>query len=87
MKITLHRSYTKAFVKRISSNPKLVQKVTTKIQIFQSNPSDPTLKDHALSGAKAGLRSFWITGDIRIVYRPQVDSAIFVDIGTHNQVY
>lgn len=87
MKITLHRSYTKAFVKRVSANPKLIKRVTAKIRLFQSNPHNPTLKDHALSGAKSGLRSFWITGDIRIIYRPLADSAVLIDIGTHNQVY
>ena len=88
MKITLHRSYTKTFVKRVSSSPKLTQKVTSKIQLFQSNPHDSILKDHALSGAKSGLRSFWITGDYRIVYKLlSKNEAILIDIGTHNQVY
>jgi len=88
MKITLHRSYTKAFIKRISSSPKLIQKTTETIHKFQLNSHDPFLKDHALSGAKKSLRSFWVTGDYRIVYKLlSKNEAILIDIGTHNQVY
>lgn len=35
----------------------------------------------------AGKRAFWITGDIRVVYRVRGDTVYFLDIGTHNQVY
>jgi len=46
------------------------------------------LQDHRLSGAKKDLRAFSITGDIHIVYLPISDiEVIFMDIGSHNQVY
>ena len=48
----------------------------------------PLLKNHPLTGAKRELRSFSVTGDVRIVYQLSGDDdAIFFDIGSHNQVY
>lgn len=88
MKITLHPSFTKAFKKRIAHNKKLVTKSSERIELFKIDPTNPLLKDHALKGKKRQFRGFWITGDIRVVYLPvSEEEAIFVDIGSHNQVY
>lgn len=88
MKIERHRSFKKYFRQRITSNPKLVIQTEKRLKLFQQNPTNPTLKDHALKGNKANLRAFWITGDIRIVYQPvSKNHVILLDIGTHNQVY
>lgn len=88
MKIKLYRGFKKAYKVRIASNQKLAQQTEQKIILFKSDPRDPILKDHGLSGAKRGLRAFSITGDIRIVYLPvSEDEVIFLDIGSHNQVY
>lgn len=62
-------------------------KFDTMVKIFEQNNSDPTLKDHALSGKLKGYRSFFVTGDIRVIYYIHENIAYFVDIGTHNQVY
>lgn len=88
MTIELHPRFKKSYKSRISHNVKLVSQVTNRVKIFQKDPKTPLLKDHALIGAKKGLRSFWVTGDIRIVYiQLSNDYVIFFDIGTHNQVY
>lgn len=88
MKIKLYRGFKKAYKVRIASNQKLAHKTAQKIILFKYDSKDPILKDHGLSGAKRGLRAFSITGDIRIVYLPvSEDEVIFLDIGSHNQVY
>lgn len=88
MKIKLYRGFKKAYKIRIASNRKLTQQTEQKIILFKSDPRDPILKDHGLSGAKRPLRAFSVTGDIRIVYLPvSADEVIFLDIGSHNQVY
>ena len=88
MKIVLHPHFKKAYKKRIAPQDKLVSQTRERIAQFQENPHDPIVKDHALSGAKEGFRAFSVTGDIRIVYLPlQEDEVVFVDIGSHNQVY
>lgn len=88
MKIDFHTSFKKAYKNRISFHKKLAIQTETRITLFKSNPKDPVLKDHPLFGAKKGLRAFSISGDIRIVYIPVSEQeVIFVDIGSHNQVY
>lgn len=46
------------------------------------------LRDHKLVGTLKGLRAFFITGDVRVIYIEENDDSItLIDIGTHNQVY
>ena len=88
MIIDLHPSYKKSFKKRIAKNPKLVSQVGERVKLFQQNPNDPILHNHQLIGVKKDLSSFSITGNIRIIYiLISKDKAIFLDIGSHNQVY
>lgn len=88
MKIELHPSFEKAFKKRISWNKKLVLKVNERITLFMSNPHYSVLENHKLSGKQTELRAFSINGDIRIVYfEINEDHVLFLDIGSHNQVY
>lgn len=88
MNIEFHPDFKKSYDKRIAKNNKLRNKVAERIKLFMKNPTNPLLKDHALTGKKSHLRAFWIGGDMRIVYKPISDqSVLFLDIGSHNQVY
>lgn len=88
MNTELHPDFKKSYKKRITNNKKLAEKVEERVTLFQNDPQNPLLKDHALKGEKAEFRAFSITGNIRIVYiLSSKDRAIFIDIGTHNQVY
>lgn len=88
MKIRLYRGFKKAYKFRVSSGKKLVAQTRQRITLFKADPNDPILKDHGLVGAKKGLRAFSITGDIRVIYLPvSKDEVVFIDIGSHNQVY
>ena len=86
-KIRFHKSFTKNFRKRIITNPALSKKFDERLYIFRNNRYNPVLKDHALTGKHNGERAFSITGDIRIVYIEFKDYYLFMDIGTHSQVY
>lgn len=88
MKIRLHRLFEKSYKSRILPIQKLVLQTEERISIFKVDRQNSILKDHGLSGAKRGLRAFSVTGDIRIVYFPlSEDEVMFIDIGSHNQVY
>jgi len=88
MNIRLYPRFEKSYKNRVASNKKLVYQTEERIALFQSNHKNPILRDHPLTGAKRRLRAFSITGDIRIVYLPiSKDEVIFLDIGSHNQVY
>ncbi len=88
MKVRLHRLFKKSYKNRIAPAKNLVLQTEERITSFKADPKNPILKDHGLTGAKKKLRAFSITGDIRIVYLPASDmEVIFIDIGSHNQVY
>lgn len=88
MKIQLHKSFKKSFEKRVAHHPNLVTRFKQRLALFLENPYHPTLKNHELIGKRISLRAFSITGDIRVVYASLSETEVlFLDIGTHNQVY
>ena len=87
MKAHFHTSFQKFFVKRIQPQKRLARKFDERFKLFTMNPQNPLLNDHPLKGEKESMRAFSITGDIRIIYYIDHETAYFVDIGTHNQVY
>lgn len=87
MKIEYHRNFIKNFKKRFGNDPKIKKQYENRLHLFLAGASHPLLKDHALVGEKIDLRAFCITGDIRVVYKKLGQRIIFMDIGTHNQVY
>jgi addiction module RelE/StbE family toxin len=86
MKIVLHREFKKSF-QRLSERYQV--KTLEVINLFASNPRDPILKNHALSGRMQGLRSISVTGDYRIIFeeRKREILIILLDVGSHEQVY
>ena len=85
MRVFPHKYFDKRFA-RLSA--KIQTKAVERIQLFQSQPFAQILNNHGLAGKYAGLRSIDITGDLRAVYEPVSDnSAHFMDIGTHSQLY
>ena len=59
-----------------------------KVAQFQQDPFQPTLRTHKLSGKMKNMWSFSIEYDARVIfYFTDEDKAVFVDIGTHDEVY
>ena len=87
MHIEYYKNFIKSFKKRFRNNLKVKKQYERHLKMFIANTKNPLLKDHQLVGDKITLRAFSITGDIRIVYKKIGDRIIFLDIGTHNQVY
>ncbi len=86
MEIHYHKDFEKRFRKL---TPNIKSKVLKAIEKFISHPNHPTLRNHPLTGGLRGRRAFSVTGDIRIIFR-EYDNytvVIFLDVGTHNQVY
>jgi addiction module RelE/StbE family toxin len=84
MEIVLNPSFRKAYRK---SRLKIQQAFAKRLRLFKENLNHPLLRDHQLTGKLEGHRAFSITGDIRVVYYIHEETAYFIDIGTHNQVY
>lgn len=59
-----------------------------KLELFIIDPFEPSLKTHKLSGKLKDLWSFSVEYDERVVfYFTEDEKAVFVDIGSHNEVY
>ena len=87
MKVEFTDNFIKVFRKRYSNNRKITKAFDERLKLFSENPASELIHDHKLKGNKLGLRSFSVTGDIRVVYYIYESVAYFLDIGTHNQVY
>ena len=85
--------YSKEFLKhykaRILSNKALEFRFNERVSLFLIDRLNPVLHDHQLNGKMKQFRSFSIKGDCRVIYMVMQDEIIFlfVDVGTHNQVY
>jgi addiction module RelE/StbE family toxin len=85
--IKRHREFEKHFLKRITPYEKLVTQFEERLELFVAGKLSNPLNDHSLKGKLAGKRAYSVAGDIRVVYKETADYIIFLDIGTHNQVY
>lgn len=86
--INFSSHFKNALKKLARKQPEIMVVVVGKILLFNNNKNDPSLKLHKLSGDLKDHWSFSIEQDIRIVFRYTNDGNIlFVDIGSHDQVY
>lgn len=88
IKIDFHKKFQKNYLKRIKNNKKLDFLFHKRVEQFILNPEYCQLNNHKLTGKLQKSCSFSINGDIRIIYQ-WIDSetVLFLDIGSHNQVY
>lgn len=64
--IKLSKKFDKAVSKRFGNNKNKLLLISDRIALFKKDRSNKILKDHALVGALEGVRSFSVSGDIRI---------------------
>ena len=87
MKVFFHKYFQKRYSK---SSSKIKGKFDIQLELFYNDTHDERLNNHKLHGKYAYHRSINVTGDIRAVYRKidtTTDDVIFVDIGTHGELY
>ena len=88
MEVSFDAAFKRSFKKRIERNQNLKLKFSEKLAQFIQDPFHPGLKAHKLSGKLQGLWSFSIEYDVRVLFFfVEEDKAVFVDIGSHDQVY
>ena len=81
------RNFEKAYKKRIADDRKLRLAFDTCYMLFCDGKHGYPLNDHALTGTRKGQRAFSIANDVRVIYIEAEEKIIFLDIGSHNQVY
>jgi len=76
------------FKKRLRKLPlKLREQFRDRLALFILNKFNPLLCNHLLKGSYLGCRSINVTGDRRAIFKEEGDTVVFVDIGTHAELY
>lgn len=88
MEVSFSSPFKRAFKKRIKGNTDLEVRFWQKVEQFTLDPFDPSSKTHKLSGKLKEFWSFSVDYDARVLfYFTEVEKAVFVDIGSHDEVY
>ena len=87
IKVGFSSSFKRVFKKRVL-NKGIELKFWSKLETFVKNPYDPSLRTHKLTGEIKELWSFSVEYDCRVIFRfLEEDKVLFIDIGTHDEVY
>lgn len=89
-RVTRTRRFNGQFKRR--ANQPIPPLFAQRLILFQKNPHDPSLRAHALRHDLEGLWSFSLTADegpddYRASFRKAKVAYVFVDFGTHDQLY
>ncbi len=88
MEVSFSSTFKRAFKRRIKGNTEIETRFWQKLEQFTLDPFDPRLKTHKLSGKLKELWSFSVDYDERVLfYFIDDQKAVFVDIGSHDEVY
>ena len=86
LKFTSH--FKKTYNKLVIRNPECGFDILSALLLFSSDPFNPKLGTYKLSGDKKKLWSFSIHFDLRIIFAFETGtSVIFINVGTHDEVY
>ncbi len=85
--IRLSKDFEKHYKQRVSPINNLKVVYRTRVAAFQGGKRGYPINDHPLKGKLQGKRAFSIAGDVRVVYEETDEAIIFLDVGSHNQVY
>ncbi len=78
----------KKFEKRYAKLPQEVKaRFKERRDLFLENPFDPRLNNHSVDRAYPGCRSINVTGDYRAIFSEFVGGVMFVNVGTHAELY
>lgn len=84
MIIQYHKNFSKKY-KKLSA--KLQAKTQKQISLFINSPYAPQLRNHPLKGKYKNYRSINITGDWRAIFKENNIIIIFVELGTHSELF
>jgi addiction module RelE/StbE family toxin len=89
MEVSFSDSFKKAFKKKIISTD-IETEFWIRLELFINDPFDAKLKTHKLSGKLKDLWSFSLDYDLRNLFyftKDKPKKVVFVDVGTHEEVY
>ena len=82
---------TGRFEKRLTTfvhrHPELASETKSMMQLIATDPYAAPLRTHRLKGILAGCLASRLSRGFRIVFVLEAECVVFVDIGTHDEVY
>ena len=88
IEIAFSSSFKRAYKKSVAGNANTSARFWERVELFKNNPFDPKLRTHKLSGKLKDLWSFSIEYDLRVIFAfTEPERVVFVDIGSHKEVY
>jgi mRNA interferase YafQ len=93
MKLSWDTSFQRAFKHRTRHQPALQEKIFQTLELLETDPFQPSLRTHKLSGQLQGLWACWVEYDCRIIFaftrHPNTGEEIIalIDLGSHDEVY
>lgn len=88
IEVAFSSSFKRAFKKRVAGNADIEARFWERVERFKNDPFDPKLRTHKLSGKLKELWSFSIEYDLRVIFYFVDDQrTLFIDVGTHDEVY
>lgn len=89
MEIAFSSSFKRAFKKKIKGRNEIEDLFWEVTALFIQDPFHPSLKTHKLTGKLKNLWSFSIEYDLRVIFyfEEKNSRAVFVNIGSHDEVY
>lgn len=86
--VAFSSSFRRAFKKYIRKNKTLERTFWGKTNAFIHDPFQKSLGAHKLTGELKNLWSFSVAYDCRVIFYFETPSkVVFIDIGTHDEVY
>jgi addiction module RelE/StbE family toxin len=77
--------FTRYYRQRIARDKELKRQYQESVEAFLTDRA--LVNDHALENIMQGKRAFSINHDYRVIYLDRDEYYLFVDVGTHEQVY
>lgn len=80
--------YEQNLASLLSASPEISSAIDQAVDRFKNNPDDTRLDTHPLRRSRQGTYALSVTDDIRVIFRwIGKRHALFLNIGTHPQVY
>lgn len=88
IKLIWDQGFKRAYKKKIKNNNEYKKKFWESLRLFVTDPFNPLLKTHKLSGKLKGLWVFSCLYDCRIIFKfIKKEEVLLIDIGSHDEVY
>jgi toxin HigB-1 len=84
MELVATKKFKRQLKKTIKNNPRYAILIKNKLRLLRNNPSHPSLRRHKID---SDTYSISIDMSMRITFLWQDDTVIFLEVGSHDEVY